>query len=94
MPPDLEKYLPYVEEFDLTRVQQLELIHSIWIVMEAFADRAFGLLPAYQLPGVDWPDDSLQGPDGIDSNEHLTATHFKRAAGCVRGRDDSNHETA
>lgn len=38
---DVEKYMPYVEEFDLTDDQKRELIQTIWNMMEGFIDLAF-----------------------------------------------------
>ncbi|QLH40629.1 MAG: hypothetical protein HWD60_19165 [Defluviicoccus sp.] len=49
MPPDLEKYRPYVDGFDLSEAQKAELIHSVWAIMESFADRAFGLHPVQRV---------------------------------------------
>lgn len=43
MQPDIEKYRPYVDGFDLTEDQKVELIHTVWHIMESFVDRAFGM---------------------------------------------------
>lgn len=50
MTPDIEKYRDYVDRFDLTENQKVELIHTLWRVMESFVDRAFETDPA-QLAG-------------------------------------------
>jgi len=42
MTPDIDKYRAYVDRFDLTEEQKIELIHTVWQIMENFADRAFG----------------------------------------------------
>lgn len=48
MRPDLQKYLPYVEAFDLTEAQKADLLCALDTMMASFADRAFGLHPAQQ----------------------------------------------
>ncbi len=45
MQPDINKYLPMLENMDLTREQKIELIHDLWLIMESFVDRAFGIHP-------------------------------------------------
>lgn len=42
MKPDLDKYLPLIEHFDLSDDQKIELLNSIWQAMEGFSDSAFG----------------------------------------------------
>lgn len=46
MPLDMNKYWKYVDEFDLTEKQKVELLQSVWSIMESFVDTAFGLHPA------------------------------------------------
>lgn len=43
MKPDLEKYRHFMAEFDLPEQSKDELIHTMWQIMEGFADRAFEL---------------------------------------------------
>lgn len=45
MPADIEKYRKYVDRFDITEAQKVELIHTLWSIMESFVDRAFGVDP-------------------------------------------------
>ena len=45
MTPDMDKYLPMVEDYDLPDAEKRELILAIWSIMEAFVDRAFGIDP-------------------------------------------------
>ena len=45
MPPDVQRYLKHVDEFNLTEAQKLELLETLWMIMESFADRAFRLNP-------------------------------------------------
>jgi hypothetical protein len=49
--PDIEKYLSYVDHLDLSREEKIELINTVWHIMEAFVDHAFGMHPAQQIPG-------------------------------------------
>lgn len=39
---DITPYRKYVDHFDLSEEQKVELIHIIWNIMENFADIAFG----------------------------------------------------
>ncbi len=52
MPPNMEKYRKYVDHFDISEKQKVELIHTLWTIMESFADQAFGLHPAQQVEGI------------------------------------------
>ena len=45
MPPDPERYRNHVDHFDLTDMEKNELIHTVYSIMESFADRAFGVDP-------------------------------------------------
>lgn len=40
---DLEEYLPYVADFDLTDEQAAELLTALWETMRAFVDIGFGV---------------------------------------------------
>ena len=42
MKPDLEKYRHHVDAFDLGEEQKVELLQTIWKIMQSFVDRAFG----------------------------------------------------
>lgn len=48
--PDIDKYRRHVDHFDLTEDQKVDLIQSVWRVVEGFADQAFGIDPV-QLVG-------------------------------------------
>ena len=81
MPPDLDKLRPYVDRFDLTEAQKVELIHTMWGMMESFVDRAFGLDSA-QLCGPFAPSDDSLGPDdGIESKACVLRCDFEKLAG-------------
>ena len=43
MPADVEKFMSHVECFDLSDEQKVELILTVWQIVEGLVDRAFGL---------------------------------------------------
>ena len=43
MEPDIEEYMKYVDEFDLTKEEKIKLIEQIWRITGYFAERAFGI---------------------------------------------------
>jgi len=49
MTPDIKKYRRFVDRFDLTEEQKIEVILAVWQVVEGFAYRAFGLDPVQQV---------------------------------------------
>ncbi len=64
MLPDIDKYLIYLDEFDLSREEKADLIQAVWSVMETHADKAFGLHPSQQVCG--YRDEfNLQSQDGL-----------------------------
>ena len=92
MSADLDKYRPYLDGFDMTEEEKAAFIHSLWTVMEAFADCAFGLHPVQQIPGCRVRRDSNGREDGVDSKEHSPRNHFKRAAGSSGRQEGIDHE--
>lgn len=58
MTPDTEKYRAYVDGFDLTEERKIELIHTVWRIMQSFADRAFGDDPVQTCVLPDAPEDA------------------------------------
>jgi len=47
---DLTPYRKYVDEFDITEKQKLELVNTLWAIIENIIDQHFGL---YQLEQKD-----------------------------------------
>ncbi len=84
MRPDLQTYLPYVEEFDVTEEQKAELIHTVWWIMESFVDRAFGLDPVQQASAPLALPDSREPPGRLLS-EGDSFTHQFQDAGVTAG---------
>jgi len=42
MQPDIDKYLPFLDGYDLSRDEKIEFIHTAWMVSESCLDRALG----------------------------------------------------
>lgn len=49
MKPNYDKYIPMLNEYDMTREQKIEFIDTLWNVMQSFVDRAFGIHPVQQV---------------------------------------------
>lgn len=63
---DWEVYAAMLEESDLTRDQQKELIETLWSIVVMFVDLGFDLHPVQQICGE--PDDALSDdpPDIVE----------------------------
>lgn len=72
MPLDVEKYLPFFDEFDLTPDQKREMIEALWSVAEAVADMAYGVHPV-QLANPANDNDSLFNSSMIDYFQQAAA---------------------
>ena len=48
MPLDINKYRKYVNDFDLEEDKKVELLQTVWSIMESFVDKAFGQHPVQQ----------------------------------------------
>lgn len=92
MPLDLDKYRPLMDGCDLSEAQKDELIHTLWTILEAFADEAFGLHPAQQIPASLMADDSTPRIDGVDLDRISVSDPIKQAAGASRRQEDESHE--
>ncbi len=40
---DLTRYRKYVDKFDLTEEQKLELVNAVWVILENYFDQQLGL---------------------------------------------------
>ncbi len=49
MPPNYEKYRPFFKDFDMSDEQKDEYIDTLWLIMNSFADQAFGLTSSQQV---------------------------------------------
>lgn len=46
---DLQKYRPYLNDFDMSEDKKTEFIEAMAFIMESFADQAFGLDSIHQI---------------------------------------------
>jgi hypothetical protein len=77
---DTEKYLPYLDRYEWSREEKIELLHSVWRMMEAEADKAFGL-NSYQLSCGQVPDNNLQNhKDSVNSKVQVISDCYRHAA--------------
>lgn len=86
MPPDPERYRKHVQHFDLTDTEQDELIHTVYSIMESFADRAFGADPVQLCINLKASKDALS--DGVvidlEKSEYQSLTQtFNKPKGDV-----------
>ena len=51
MLPDIAKYSHHLDSFDLSEERKVELIRTVWGIMEGFVDQAFGAHPVQQVAG-------------------------------------------
>lgn len=86
MPPDIDKYMPKLDKFDLSPEQRVEFIHIMWRIMERFADCAFGLDPVQMLP--DRHDQKIApcGSDLIESRVQPLKQHFNANGAKLQGQ--------
>ncbi len=70
MRPDVEKYLPMIEDWDMPRDQKIQFIHDLWHIMESFVDRAFGIHPLQQVMDKKTERDLQDSAKHIDSSYH------------------------
>lgn len=60
---DLDKYREHIEDLDLSREEQADLLKTIWTIMAAFVDLGFGVDSVQILPS------SLQRQHSIDDRK-------------------------
>ena len=73
---DFEKYMPYLDEFDLSQDQKLALIRTVWGIMESQADQVFGFHPVQQARCNTDVKNLHSLKQNIDSNVTTVSTHF------------------
>ena len=78
---NVDKYMPMLDRYDLSKAQKLELLHSLWNITGRFVDRAFGIsslqvpLKKKQKPNLQDSDKSLD----LEISKFLTE-QFERTA--------------
>ncbi|MEM9028512.1 MAG: hypothetical protein AAGC70_09095 [Pseudomonadota bacterium] len=46
---DPKDYLGHLEDFEMSEAEKLAYIETMWLVMQSFADQAWGIAPATQI---------------------------------------------
>ena len=87
MQPDINKYLPMLENMDLTREKKTELIHDLWNIMESFVDRAYGIHPDQPTKKKNRVSDLQDSAKSIKSNNHQNTPLLPPPAEGVRNHD-------
>lgn len=81
---DIEKYLPHLERFDLSREEKESVLRTLWGIVESCVNQAFQKHPVQQ--ACDDKKKNLQIRDhSIDSKNQPMHSQFKQA---VKGRHD------
>jgi len=81
---DIEKYLHYMDDLDLSQDQKEAYIRTIWGIMESSTDKEFKLHPVQQ-HDQSLAHKGLQIPaQRIDSKKPSIGNHFKNAAICAQ----------
>ena len=80
------KYMSHVEDFDLTEEQKIELLQTLWTIMEAFVDIGFGV-DAVQLLFHGFDANSLNS-DEPAVEEKKPSSRFNRLNLDARGKED------
>lgn len=75
-----DDYRQYVDHYDLTEDQKIELLRQVWTIMESFVDRAFGSSSEQILLGTVAENDTRCDHDSVDSRDTFT-NEFNIAAG-------------
>ena len=88
MPLDISKYRKYVDDFDLKEEQKVELLKTVWSIMESFVDKAFGKHPV-QLCQKHHPEKDLQSPVKAVKSPQLSGIMRKKSASQSEQKNDS-----
>ncbi|ODS23052.1 hypothetical protein AB835_10900 [Candidatus Endobugula sertula] len=77
---DIEKYLPYLDEYHWSREEKINMLYHVSRMMEAQADKIFGV-HAVQLACAQKENKPSQTRQkSIDSKSNLLSLHHRRAA--------------
>jgi hypothetical protein len=66
---DVDKYRPFIAEFDLTEEQERELLETLWKLMMSFVDMGFGLDPIHHILQGTLEKSSEASQDLVERNE-------------------------
>lgn len=92
MRPNIEDYRQYVDRFDLSEEQKVELIETLWRIVQTFVDQAFGLLPVQQVVDRTSPASAEPDSHAIEWSNQEIANQFRRIAARSAERDSSHEE--
>lgn len=79
---DKEKYLPELEDTDLTEEQKIEMLQALWSIMEAFVDLGFGVNSIHRFFSERAAESSESGMDRVESGNGKCRGNFEDAADC------------
>jgi len=88
MKPDLDKYMPHVESFELSDEGKRELLQAVWSVLENLVDREFGYDSTQQALDAAAADETgVSSQNRLVSNYNTLAKRQKET-----DRKDENHD--
>lgn len=73
---NIEKYRKYVDKYDLPETDKIEIIESVWTVMESFVDRAFGLNSTQQSIAAQHAKDAIEKPSMLELKAEQISEEF------------------
>ncbi|MEJ0017574.1 MAG: hypothetical protein WDN25_13610 [Acetobacteraceae bacterium] len=77
---DVEKYRPYVEAFDLSEAQKVELLTTLWSIMRSFVEMGFSVNLCD--PIIENFKSAATAPaDGVQSEDTATSEGLSNAKG-------------
>lgn len=82
---DIKKYQSHVEDFDLTEEQKIELLQTLWTIMETFVDIGFGV-DAVQLL-FHYNETNSKKSVSDDVGEITPTSHFNCIAPNLEGKE-------
>jgi len=67
---DAQEFVHFLAESDLTEVEKLEYVQTIWTIVLQFVDMGFGLHPIQQASGQLAEDGALRGDADVLGSPH------------------------
>ncbi|MDR6871131.1 hypothetical protein J2Y55_002139 [Bosea sp. BE125] len=92
---DVEAYLPYVQEFDVSDAQSRELLGALWSIMVAFVDLGLPLAPVQEAREVVYDRSKSLSADSATALASIQsiASQFTTSAAPLVGRVQERKET-
>ena len=87
---NIETYMPYMDGLDMPHEQKVETIRTVWGIMEASVDQAFGNHPIQQARGYIETSDLHEHGRCLDSNNFSAVMHFDLASKKAVNEEDYN----